>query len=369
MEEKSCRIVTFHTPINYGAVLQATALFSYVSNYHKNTQIIDYNTKQLRKKYPLFRRGSGFIGCMWFFFDFCHLPSKLFKKIKFRCFLKKHCVLTKKFKTFESIKDFFFDSNYLITGSDQVFRPTRDYEERNIFYLDLKTNAEKISYAASFGGIEVTKEREDEIIKYLSSFSKLSVREESGLKTLNRIGFNGELVLDPVFLLNQEEWTRIIEKQKPKKNNYILYYALIDNPIYHKYVECLSLLLKEKVIVIGNLNFKPFKKCQYIRSCGPKDFISLIENANYVFTSSFHGVAFSLIFKKQFFSVEEDPVLKNRANDLMVKLGIPYLNFYEILEKFKSGKPDYIDYNVVSHNLEQEISKSKMFLAKAIGAK
>lgn len=369
MTEKNCKIVTFHTPINYGAVLQATALFSYVSNFFEDTQIVDYDTKQLRKKYPLFRKSRGVIGCFWFAYDLFHLPSKLLKKVKFKLFLKKHCKFTEKYKTFQSIKESFFDSNYLITGSDQVFRPNRDFEERNIFYLDLKTNAKKVSYAASFGGIDVDKDNRKEIVKYLSSFSHISVREKSGLDTLNKIGFEGELVLDPVFLMNQEEWWDIIHKKSSKKNDYILYYALIDNPIYHKYVECLSLLLGKKVVVIGNLNFKPFKKCRYIRTCGPQDFISLFKGAKYVFTSSFHGVAFSLIFQKQFFSIEEDPVLKNRANDLMDKLDIPYLNFYEILEKCKSGALDYIDYSIVSYKLNDEITKSKKFLNGALGVK
>lgn len=366
MDKKSCKIVTFHTPINYGAVLQATALFSYVSRFFENTDIIDYDTKQLRKKYPLFRKDKGITALFWFAYDFFNLPSKIIKKARFRLFLKKYCKFTKKYKTFREIKESFFDSDYLITGSDQVFRPTRDFEERNVFYLDLKTNAKKVSYAASFGGIDVDKSNEKEISRYLTSFSYLSVREKSGLDSLNKIGFKGEVVLDPVFLISENEWEKMIQKKAKKNIDYILYYALIDNPIYHKYVECISLKLKKKVIVIGNLNFKPFKKCRYYKTCSPSNFLFLFKNARYVFTSSFHGVAFSLIFKKQFFSIEEDPILKNRANDLMDKLGIPYLSFYEILEKSKSEMLDYIDYQIVSRKLTDEITRSKKFLDTAL---
>ena len=369
MVNKSCRLITFHTPVNYGAVLQATALFTYVSKSFTNTQIIDYDTKQLRKKYPLFRKSKGIVGCFWFVHDLCHLASSLTKKYKFRLFLKKHCKFTKKYKTFHSIKQSFFDCDFLITGSDQVFRPNRDFEERNIFYLDLNTNAKKLSYAASFGGVDVEKDNAEEIMGYLSSFSYVSVREKSGLDTLNKIGFSGELVIDPVFLLDKNEWKNSFSKKNIKKTNYILYYALIDNPTYHKYVECLSHLLRKQVIVIGSLNFKPFKRCKYVRACGPKTFISLVEGADYVFTSSFHGVAFSLIFGKQFFSIEEDPILKNRANDLMNKLGIPYLDFFEVLEKCKSGALNYIDYNAVYPKLNYEIIKSKKFLDEALEVK
>lgn len=233
--------------------------------------------------------------------------------------------------------------------------------------MDLKTNATKISYAASFGGIDIESCNKKEITDYLASFSSISVREKSGLTTLMKNGFSSELVLDPVFLLNKEQWEKSFCNKRLKGGDYILYYALIDNSVYHKYVECLSLLLHKKVIVIGNLNFKPFKKCRYIRTCGPAKFLSLVIGADYIFTSSFHGVAFSLIFEKQFFSIEEDIILKNRASDLMEKLGIPYLDFYEMLDKCKTGTLNYIDYDVVSGRLNEEIMKSKNFLNKSLG--
>lgn len=366
MKKNTCRIVTFHTPINFGAVLQATALFTYVSRYFRDTKIIDYDTKQLRKKYPLFRKEHGIIGCFWFIHDLCFLLLQVIKKRKFKRFLQKRCKFTKKYNTFYSIKNDFFYSDFIITGSDQVFRPTRDFEERNIFYLDIKTNATKISYAASFGGVGVDKDKEKEIKKYLSSFAYLSVRERSGLESLRKMCFEGQLVLDPVFLLSRKEWKKNSSKRFSNKHNYILYYALINNPTYHKYVEILASLLDKKVIVIGNLDFKPFKKCQYIRTCGPSEFITLINGADYVFTSSFHGVAFSIIFQKQFFSIEEDPILKNRANELMDTFEIPYLNFYEILEMCKLGKINYINYDIVSNKLNAEILKSKKFFNTAM---
>lgn len=93
MNKKSCRIITFHTPINYGALLQATALFTYVSKQFKDTLIIDYNTKQLRKKYPFFRKSTGIIRYFWFVYDFLFLPLKAIKTLKFKIFLKNIAIL------------------------------------------------------------------------------------------------------------------------------------------------------------------------------------------------------------------------------------------------------------------------------------
>ena len=366
---KDCEIITFHTPINYGAVLQATALFSYVSSVYQNTVVIDFDTKTLRSKYPLIRKCKTISDCFLTAIDLFYLIPNLIKRLQFKKFLKQNIVFTKKYKTFESIKKEMFDTNFLITGSDQVFRPNREYKERNVFYLDLSTNAKKISYAASLGGVDsIDGELEKEICGYLSSFSSISIREKSGVNTLSRLGFSSTLVLDPVFLLNREQWENILKNnKKPKRKNYILYYALIDNPIYHKYVECLAKKLKKRVLVIGNIKFKPFKKCEFLRTCGPTDFLTLVNGADYVFTSSFHGIAFSIIFKKQFYSLEEDIVLKNRAEELMKILGIPYYGFSDFLSFFKTGITEYIDYDLVYSNLKKEISKSKSFLNEALG--
>ena len=367
MDGQRCGIITFHTPVNYGAVLQATALFSFVSKLFGKTEIVDYDTKELRQKYPFFRRSKGLLALFWFFYDLWFLPLKISKKRKFRRFLANHCIFSKKYKTYQSIKNSVLDYDVLLTGSDQVFRPNRDYQERNVFYLDLKTHGKKISYAASFGGVNPNEDVSEEIKRYLSDFAFLSVREKSGVDILRNLGFSGQLVLDPVFLLNKDEWKAVCSYEGWSEKNYILYYALIDNPTYHHYVERLASLLRKKVIVVGDINFKPFTKCRYIRNCGPAEFVRLVDGADYVFTSSFHGVAFSLIFEKQFFSIEEDTVLKDRAFCLMNELGVPYLSFYEVLELCKRGSMNYIDYGLISQKMTGEIQKSKQFLINATG--
>ncbi|MDO9546667.1 MAG: polysaccharide pyruvyl transferase family protein [Pelolinea sp.] len=53
---------------------------------------------------------------------------------------------------------------------------------------------------------------------------------------------------------------------------------------------------------------------------GPTEFLSLIEHAEFIVSSSFHGVAFLIIFKKQFYACL--PTNHQRIASLLKILGI-----------------------------------------------
>ena len=110
-----------------------------------------------------------------------------------------------------------------------------------------------------------------------------------------------QTVLDPVFLLSKQEWEALANPVKLPKKGYIAVYALQDNEALHSaltYAETLGLPL----IFINR------KICGYngikIKTAGPQEFLYILANASYVITNSFHGFAFSLIFKRQVFVCE-----------------------------------------------------------------
>ena len=367
-KQKTCYMITFHTPINYGAVLQATALYKTLTNsFCLDTKIINFKTKKLKAAYPLIHFPKSIQGLKRFLIDVFNVGNEIKKRKRFKKFILQNLSLTRLYNCANSLSADNLESDYIVTGSDQVFRPSRSKEERSVFYLSFNNKAKyKFSYAGSFGGVEIEPGDVYELKKYLSSFNRLSVRERSGLKTIESIGLSASLVLDPVFLLNKTEWSSLGNKKIRFKKSFILYYALIDNSVYHHYVNCISKILNLPVIVIGPIKKMPFKVYKLFKSCGPSEFISLVEQSSYIITSSFHGIAFSLIFNKQFFSVEEDSILKDRAEDLLKNIGVKYLSFKEYLELCKTNKQDYIDYSFVSNKLSEQISESKDFIKGCI---
>ena len=99
----------------------------------------------------------------------------------------------------------------------------------------------------------------------------------------------------------------------------------------------------------------------------PEAFLSLIKNAKLVFSSSFHGNVFSIIFRKNFFSLytveKGERVDDPRLNTLVEKFGL--LNTELDINNYKS-----VDYNrKINYNedvIMEKIEESRKYLKDAI---
>lgn len=369
-KNKICYLVTFHTPINFGAVLQATALSNYLNSiFGLDVYVINFRSRALTRVYPIIRFQKSLGGIKAFLIDSLNIFNELSKRKRFGLFVKRYMKLTKTYRSFHELDKDNLSCDYLVTGSDQVFRPTRSFEERAVFYLAFSSSCLcKFSYAGSFGGVDISNNDVPLIKQYLSSFNYISVREQSGVDCLKNIGIGSTLVLDPVFLFSKEEWQPFEKSNNfPSfKKDYILYYALIDDEKYHHYVHCISKILNLPVVVVGPVKRLPFKVLRYFKACGPSEFLSLIKHSSLVLTSSFHGVAFSLIYQKQFLSLEEDDVLRNRVENLLKSIGVDYLSFKDYLQLCKEKRNNYIDYELINKRLKKLIDNSKAFLERCI---
>ena len=94
-----------------------------------------------------------------------------------------------------------------------------------------------------------------------------------------------------------------------------------------------------------------------------EDFLRLVHDAEYVVSNSFHGVAFSLIFQKQFFAVGMG-AKANRVVSLLGVAGIPERYIVDAKETPTLFKP--IDYEIVEGNLQSIVAKSINYLKRSI---
>ena len=121
-----------------------------------------------------------------------------------------------------------------------------------------------------------------------------------GLDIKDIVDVSVQVVCDPVFLLSREMW---VQKMKLTVSNekYILCYFLGDNPEYKKVVEYLKRVLQLNVKVIPTNIFGYEMEFDVQKTVGPKDWINLLYNAEFILTDSFHATAFSIIFNKNFY--------------------------------------------------------------------
>lgn len=356
---KKIRLITFHTPKNYGAVLQAFSLMKYLENFSDDVKVIDYNTPHLRSLYPIVPKFSGvrsFIRCI---LSMPSCPMKKNKYKKFDDFISENFNLTERFESTDKLYKYDWKDEIFVTGSDQVFNPRRIEDERRAFYLDfVPENRQRFSYAASFGCDKIPAEKNDEIKGYLSQFDIISVREVSGQKIVKEIiEKTPELVLDPVFLHDKKFWKQYAVIPENANGNYALYYRLMPNKKKDRLAKKIAEEKGVKLIVITDGFCRRFKNWIVMKNIGPKEFLGLYKNSGYVITDSFHGAAFSIIFKKNFLFIDSNSSTNGRGLNLIESAGIKdsaYVDSYNVKNE--------IDYAKVFERIKPMIGSSKKYL-------
>lgn len=359
---KSIALITFHTPKNFGAVLQAYSLMTYLKKQGYDVRIIDFNTSHLRSIYPLYRWPHTVKQMVREGFDALYVVQKKKKYNKFSQFVNEKMELTRRYETIAELQAEPPSADYYITGSDQVFNPNRIDEERKAFYLDFgDPTVKRIAYAASFGVNSVPEDRKLEIAKRLSAFSSISVREESGLALVHSLSEKTATeVLDPVFLNGKEFWKKSAEKYPVGNKQYLLYYRLMDEKKSDDIAQKIAKEKKLKLVVITD-GFLKWRANRVLRDVGPQEFLYLFDNAEYIVTNSFHGVAFSLIFEKQFIFSNYQPNLADRTMNLL------YHVHSEESAALNGNEGDYVlDYEKIHSELRPMIIQSKLFLENAL---
>lgn len=107
-------------------------------------------------------------------------------------------------------------------------------------------------------------------------------------------------VLDPTLLLDLNAWNSIIPSNKIIDEKYILIYTMAESPELFAKAENLSRKTGFKLIYL-NESWKKKAKVSNVREFGPIEFLHYFRDAEYIFTTSFHGVAFSINFNKEFY--------------------------------------------------------------------
>lgn len=254
-----------------------------------------------------------------------------------------------------------------VVGSDQTWNP---YVAKNpeAFYLTfVKDDAKKGCYAPSLGISRLTDEHRCRLKKMLKGFRFLSCRESIGAKLLSEtMNCPVAHVLDPTLLLNWDDWS-CLSSQKKEKSPYILTYFLGNVKKHREFVRELAQKTGLNVFSIPvsylDINEPLFEKAWV----GPDGFLSLIKNAEYVCTDSFHGTMFSINFGVNFYSFCKTKDAENSSENSRLYSALELFglsnrlvtnsNQNSVLEELAA-----IDYSVVHKVLEKEREKSIAYL-------
>ena len=361
-------ILTFHHVDNYGATLQACALWSFLNSQGYDVEIIDYRPLKIAWMYfrallPIKRVKSSTSEskkirinekCLIYISRYC----------KTRRFLLSHVKLSdKKFYYKKGLKYYHDKYDVVICGSDQIWCIDSFRGYNSSFFLDFVSNktTRKISYAASFGNTTKLWTYQKEIYKLINHFQTILVRDSNSLNIVaNECNKKAIKVLDPTFLIKYDAL-----KNPPKiKNKYLLLYVQAEMEAEEK--DFIKLLAEQQNLTIVSVGRYEQLAQINLETASPKDWIGLHSEASYIVTNTFHGTVFSIIFHKPF-TVFIPSDKSNKVKDLLNDFGLTNRIFTEKLKDklFKKQIFD-IDYESVSMILESKIIESKKHLIEAI---
>lgn len=351
-------ILTYHRADNFGAALQTYALQTFLKGEGHAVEIVDYRCKKIEAQYQIFSP------CIFFtrknvvatFRDymgrFGNVRDRIVRRQKMKEYREKYFIMTSSLSRIRKPLDY----DVVITGSDQVWNFHLNKGSENIYLLDfpIRPKTLRVAYAASSEENGMSNIDEAYLVKCLQKFDEISVRE-TFVKDMLRGVINKDIkiCLDPTFLLTKEQYEKIAVC--PKRPKYVLVYHMTYAPevlpLAHRVADGIGV---EVVELFGS--FIVHDNSHQVTRWSPTEVLGYIKGAELVFTTSFHGLALSLILNKEVWVVNRGG--NKRQKNLLKMAGLNN----RLLSDMGDFREEKIDYKKVADNLSMPIQQSKDFL-------
>ena len=350
---KKVGILTLHYGINYGGVLQTYATKETLKQLGYAPIIIDRLPDSFSRKYPLRRRLAHPI---------TQRPFYLFRKHELQPI--SHPVFSS-----EELTELLSNGYYgVVIGSDQVWRK-EVFSVNGDYYLINQQNLplKKVAYAASTGVAhwQYDARETEEITKALTKFDGLSVREYESVSVFKEhTGLEVKNILDPTLLASPEIYTSLCSKAKLSGKGKLVTYMLDWTTEKQSIVDeaCRNQGLEAQHILNSEKKKNGFLKRIFSQSPTVYDWVNQIATADFVVTDSFHGMAFSIIFGRQFVVIGNPARGMARFTSLLNHFGIT-----DRLTQHQLPNTDTpIDYNRVHSILSELRQEGVGFLKKSL---
>ncbi len=225
-------------------------------------------------------------------------------------------------------------------GSDQVWNPTYDTTSDLAFLSFAK--GKNVAIAPSFGVSVIPDDVTDKYTKWLNDISFLSVREDAGAKIISDLtGRDAKVLVDPTMMLEADTWKKCVQKPDTLPQKYLLCYFL--GQVSAKYKkEITSFAKKNNLQIVRLFDIESPEYYTY----GPNEVLYSILNAEYVFTDSFHGSVFSILFNKNFTVFDRDEggqSMSSRLDTLLTKFGLQERKFGFEYNEIPASKWNEVD--------------------------
>lgn len=333
-------VITLHAVKNYGSVLQTLATQEIMKSYGYDVEIINYIREDCLDKNLLnYWCGSNIIKRIAMY------PTIRRWDTVFNRFIKDHFNIADKVYTYEEdFKDFPLDADLYCTGSDQVWNSGWNGGiEKPLFLSFVPEDKYKFAYAASFGKKELTDNEVTATKPYIEQYKYISVREDYA-KTLLEEKYNYtncQHVVDPTLAYGGDFWRKFAPPSKIQ-GDYILIYNLNRSKAFDDYAVKLTKKTGMPLVRLCTRYDQFYRPGKSVLVPEVFEFITLIDNARYVLTDSFHATAFSL-------NLNTEPICIYPA-----EYGGRLESILRMTNSLQKHVKDYEDFDVVNRPIDFE---------------
>lgn len=351
-------ILTFHNANNYGAVLQAYGLKLVLQDMGHEVKIINYCNRKISE-------------CTEYFNFFSQSPLRVIKRLLFN-----YHVLSSKTRQFETFREKYLgiskvkvcpedllhqDCDLFIVGSDQVWNPLLTGGPDPVYWGCYSGGKPIITYAASSNDLSCLPiDMQSKILSWLPNFFRITVRENrlsDYIKT--HTGVTAPVVVDPTLLAGKQCWDKLLGK-RPLDDSYLLYYS-VENTLDRQVAISLAKNKGLRIVVLSKMQNKyMWPKDTIFLNLDIPDFIAAFRFADIIVCTSFHGTVFSILFERDFYSVEGGNMA--RVESLLKPLGL----MDRVVSNGTIVKDCAIDYSFVNNQLLGLQNNSKEILAQIL---
>lgn len=360
-------ILTFHASHNYGSMLQAFALQATINKIGHECEIINLRTdiqKGLISPEIIWKHPRATLSKILKYPLQTYLLQK--KYDRFEKFLNHKLCCSKELHNTKEVADYIAEANYaaIVVGSDQIWNVDCWDFDRS-YVLDFNCNIRRIAYAPSLGSHpEKMTESNTKLLKRCwNHFDFLSTREKRGSEYVERLtGRKCKTMIDPTLLLKQNNYEALCSDKPLISGPYLFYYTPREENGTFAYAYRYAKKHNLKIVVTQLYSEYTGNNIIKKLDCGPCEFINLVKHSVINIGNSFHLLAFSLIFHKEFImlSKEED----SRMLNILRPLGLE-----KRLVKIDNNQQiafDLIDYATIIPNMEKLRSTAFDFLYEAL---
>ena len=355
-----CGIITYHFANNYGAMLQCYALKTAIQKQGHEAVVINYISDKQLDNNAIYRKKQGLYG---FIKNIFLLPFHKGRKKRNQSFeyFREQYLGCSTFRIHDEInlKNYIAENEFdvIISGSDQVWNPNV-FDFDKAFFFPFHVPSKKIGYAVSLG--TASEQLLKRYKKWIDDFDVISVRESKSASVINQITDKKVItVVDPVLLLSKKSWKKFIPSMKTKR---LLCYFVRKEGLQYKIKKAKELAQKLNLeMVIVNLRITRYNLSEKVLyDLSPIEFLTELANAEYVYTDSFHGTVFSLIYERNFTTViSETEKIDNRKSDVLGMVGLK-----NRIKKIDDSADliESIDYKIINKKMEEIRNRSNSLL-------